>query len=97
MPFTPLSKVLENVMREKEFTGNIAAFEIFSLWNEIAGKRLAAHAHPVRIKGSVLYVEVDDQLWRVQLLYMKQDMLNKIDRILKPGMFTDLKFLLKGL
>ncbi len=97
MAFTPLNKVLENLMKEKDFTGDIEAFSVFSLWPQIAGSRIAAHTRPARIKDRVLYLEVDDQLWLSQLKYMKEDILEKTGRVIKPGVFNDLKFLLKGI
>ncbi len=96
MAFTPLKKVLESVMREKDFTADIEAYRIFAQWNDIVGARLAAHTTPVRVTGNVLYVEVDDHLWFAQLKYMKGDMLQRIERAIKVGVFKDLKFLLKG-
>jgi len=96
MPFTPLKKILESVMREKDFTDDIEAYRIFGQWNDIVGARLAAHTRPARVSGSVLYVEVDDHLWFAQLKYMKADMLKMIERAIRAGIFTDLKFFLKG-
>lgn len=96
MPFTPLDKVLQSIMREKDFVENIEAYRIFAAWDSIVGPRLAAHAKPVRVTGRVLHVEVDDHLWLAQLKYMKTDMLKRIERALKPGIFEDLKLLLKG-
>ena len=97
MPFTPLKKILESVMREKDFAENIEAYAVFGQWGHIVGQKVAAHTQPSRISGTVLYVEVDDHLWLAQLKYMKGDMLKRIERAMKPGLFTDLKFFLKGL
>ncbi len=97
MAFTSIKKVLESVMREKDFTDNIEAYAIFGQWGDIVGQKVAAHTQPLRISGSVLYVEVDDHVWFAQLKYMKADMLKRIDRTVRPGLFKDLKFLLKGL
>jgi predicted nucleic acid-binding Zn ribbon protein len=97
MAFTPLKKVLESVMREQDFSGDIEAYRVFSQWGEIVGQKLAAHTQPVRLSRKVLYVEVDDHLWLAQLKYMKTDMLDRLDRGIKPGLFSDLKFFLKGL
>ena len=63
----------------------------------IVGQKVAAQTQPSRISGSVLYVEVHDHLWLAQLKYMKGDMLKRIERAMKPSLFTDLKFFLKGL
>ena len=97
MPFTPLKRILEGVLREKAFKGDIEAFRVFGEWQQIVGQPLASHTRPARLTEKYLYIEVDDHLWLAQLKYMKADMLRKIDRALKPGLFKDLKFFLKGL
>ena len=97
MPFTHLRKILETVLREQAFKGDVEAYQVFSRWAEIVGPKVAAHARPVRLGDKLLYVEVDDHLWLAQLKYMKSDMLKKIDRAIKPGLFEDLKFFLKVL
>ena len=97
MSFISIKKVLESVMREKDFTEHIEAYAIFAQWGDIVGEKVAAHTRPLRVSGTVLYVEVDDHVWFAQLKYMKADMLKRIERAIGPGLFRDLKFLLKGL
>ena len=96
MPFTPLKKILESVMREG-FHRRHRGLQDLAQWNDIVGARLAAHTRPVRVSGSVLYVEVDDHLWFAQLKYMRADMLRMIERAIRKGIFKDLKFFLKGI
>lgn len=96
MPFTPIDKVLKSIMQQTDFTDDLDAYRVFAKWNDIVGPKLAAHTKPSRVSGHVLYVEVDDHLWLAQLKYMKTDMLGRIERVLKAGIFEDLKFFLKG-
>ncbi len=95
MSFTSLKQILESVLKEHKLTSDIDAYRIFSVWEEIAGPAVAKHSRPVRLNGDILYIEVDDPIWLSQLRYMKQDMLQKIDRRIKPGVFRDLKLFLK--
>jgi predicted nucleic acid-binding Zn ribbon protein len=95
MSFTSLKQVLESVLKEHKLTSDIDAYQIFSVWAEIAGPTVANHSRPIRLNGDILYVEVDDPIWLSQLRYMKQDMLQKIDKRIKPGVFRDLKLFLK--
>ena len=95
MSFTSLRQVLESVLKERKLTSDIEAYKIFSVWGEIAGPTMANHCRPSRLHNDTLYVEVDDPIWLSQLRYMKQDILGKIDRRIKPGTFRDLKFFLK--
>ena len=95
MSFTSLKQILESVLKEHKLTSNIDAYSIFSVWDEIAGPTVANHSRPVRLHGDTVYVEVDDPIWLSQLRYMKQDILQKIDRRIKPGVLRDLKLFLK--
>jgi len=95
MPFTPLKRVLESVLKEHKLTSDVEAYRVFTHWGQIAGPAVATHCRPVRINGNILYVEVDDPVWLAQLRYMKQDILSKIDEQIKPGIFKDLKLFLK--
>jgi predicted nucleic acid-binding Zn ribbon protein len=97
MAFTPLTKVLESVLGEKNLSGDIEAYKVFECWEDIVGNRVGSHTRPVRITRDILYVEVNDNLWLAQLKYMKGDMLKKLEKSIKPGLFKDLKFFLKGL
>jgi predicted nucleic acid-binding Zn ribbon protein len=97
MAFTPLTKVLESVLGEKNLSGDIEAYRVFEKWDDIVGKKVGNHTRPVRITRDILYVEVNDHLWLAQLKYMKGDMIKKLEKSIKPGLFKDLKFFLKGL
>jgi predicted nucleic acid-binding Zn ribbon protein len=96
MSFTVLSQILQKVLREQDFKGDVEAYRVFSEWQAIMGQKLAEHTRPARLADRRLYVEVDDHVWLAQLKYMKADMLGKIDRAIKPGLFKDLKFFLKS-
>lgn len=95
MPFTVLRKVLENVMRQQDFKGDIEAYKVFSIWEDIVGPKVGAHTRPSKIADRVLYIEVDDHLWLTQLKYMKRDILRKIEKSVKAGIFNDVKMFLK--
>ncbi|HVN22978.1 MAG TPA: DUF721 domain-containing protein [Syntrophorhabdales bacterium] len=95
MAFTSLRQVLESVLKERKLASDINAYKIFPMWAEIAGPTMANHCRPSRLRDDILYIEVDDPVWLAQLRYMKQDILRKIDRRIKPGVFRDLKFFLK--
>jgi predicted nucleic acid-binding Zn ribbon protein len=97
MAFTPLKKILESVLSEQNLSGDIEAYRVFGQWGEIVGSKVAAHTRPVRLTRNILYVEVNDHLWLAQLKYMKGDILEKLGGHIKPGLFKDLKFFLKGL
>ncbi|HNS15939.1 MAG TPA: DUF721 domain-containing protein [Syntrophorhabdaceae bacterium] len=95
MPFVALQNTLAKVLKEKKITGDLDLFRIFPMWSDIVGEKTAQHTRPARIRGPILYIEVDDPMWLTQLKYMKDDILEKIDMKIKQGAFKDLRFFLK--
>jgi len=56
---------------------------------------MAAHTRPANVTNKILFIEVDDSLWLSQVKYMKQDIIEKIEKQIKPGLFKDIRFFLK--
>ncbi len=96
MAFYSLQNVLKKVLRDANLPVNLDAYKIFHLWEEIAGEPLSRQATPVRIDERILWVEVNDPVWLTQLRYMKLDIIKKIDRRIKKGVFRDIRFFLKN-
>jgi len=95
MPFTPINEVIDRVIKKYRIYGDIDAYKVFSIWNDIVGTKLAGHAKPVKIKEKVLYIAVDDPLWLAQIKYIKHDIIDKLCIAIKDDIFKDIKFFLK--
>jgi len=95
MAFVSLKSTLGRILRNHNIK-DLEEVKIFSAWIDIAGERMAAHTRPTNISNRILYVEVDDPLWLSQLKYMKQDIIDKINLIIKKDLFKDVRFFLKG-
>jgi predicted nucleic acid-binding Zn ribbon protein len=96
MGFSTVRGVVEKVLKKYRLTGDLDAYKVFHMWAALVGDRISAHARPVRIDGYTLFVEVDDPLWLTQLKYMKTDILDRIDSLIKAGALKDVKFYLKN-
>ncbi len=93
--FTPIQKTLAKVLRGFNIK-DLESIKIFTIWDRIAGEKLAAHCQPVRIDRGVLYIEVDDPIWLAQLRYMKTDIQAKIAEMLEKETIKDVRFYLKS-
>jgi predicted nucleic acid-binding Zn ribbon protein len=96
MAFSTVRGVVERVLKKYRLTGDLDAYKVFHMWNDLVGDRIASHTRPVRIDRDTLFVEVDDPLWLTQLKYMKLDLLSKIDMTIKKGAIKDVRFYLKN-
>ncbi|HOV89863.1 MAG TPA: DUF721 domain-containing protein [Syntrophorhabdaceae bacterium] len=95
MALISVGSIIGKVLKKCKLPDDLDAYKAFSLWENIVGDKIAMHAKPAKIKGRILYIEVDDPLWLAQMKYMKLDILEKLERQIKDGVFQDIKFYLK--
>lgn len=95
MAFVPVNKVLGNLLRGWNLSGDVDAYKVFDRWEEIVGEKVALHAKPVRTANRILYVEVDDPMWRTQLKYMRDEIMNRINEVIKEGAVRDVRFFVR--
>jgi hypothetical protein len=61
-------------------------------WASAVGKKVGAHTRAARLVGVRLVVEVEDAIWRRQLLALGPQILNNLAKALGPGLVEDLEF-----
>lgn len=73
----------------------LAAERAVVIWPELVGAKAAEHARAVAVDSGVLIVMVDSPTWSTQLLYLKPQLLKKLDRRLGSGLIKDIRFALE--
>ena len=63
-----------------------------TVWAGAVGKRVAAHTRAARLVRTHLVVEVEDQVWRTQLMSLSRHILRNLAKSLGPGAVEELEF-----
>lgn len=75
-----LQSILEIIKKAQErhpaFKQCIAEADALNRWDLAVGELIAKHAQAVRVKRGVLWVEVDHPIWKAELHYRKQQILD---------------------
>jgi len=66
-------------------------------WPVAVGKRIAGHARAGGLAGSVLIVEVDDEVWQRQLTILAGQILGRLRRVLGGDLISRVEFRLRPL
>ncbi|MGO4880972.1 MAG: DUF721 domain-containing protein [Bryobacteraceae bacterium] len=61
-------------------------------WPLAVGKKIAARTRPARMVRTRLIVEVEDHVWKMQLLSLSRQILTNLERHLGPEIVADLEF-----
>ncbi len=62
------------------------------VWPLAVGKIIAGHTQYAGLVRRCLVVEVEDAIWRKQLTAITPDILRKLEKLIGPGVVTDVEF-----
>jgi len=88
-----LAVSLAGFLRSLGIEGRVREYEVMGRWSEIVGEKIASACEPVRVSDGVLLVKVRSSSWRNELVYMKDDILDKIGKTVARGVIKDIKYI----
>ncbi len=74
-------------MKER-FEENLA----IAFWDASVGKEIAQHTAPFKVIDGVMLVKVDSDVWRSELPYFKNEIIQKINQRIGKKAITEIKF-----
>ena len=77
-----LGEHLRQIVSDLGLEKRVETARIFSEWADWVGDPVSKHTEPVKLKYGKLYVKVENDAWRSELIYQKFQLIEKInDRI----------------
>jgi predicted nucleic acid-binding Zn ribbon protein len=70
----------------------IKQYEMLEAWPEIVGKQIAGVATAERITDGKLFVHVEQAVWRNELVFLKKDLIEKINSAMHQEIVHDIIF-----
>ena len=74
------------------FTERLRKQSAVTKWPELVGGTIAKQTEALRIDGDTLVVKVYQAAWRQQLVYFKEELLEKLRGELGPDSVEDIRF-----
>ena len=72
--------------------GKIKQYELLDAWAGIVGPHIARVATAERITEGKLFVHVEEAVWRNELVYLKKDLIAKINQTMHQNIVHDIIF-----
>jgi len=76
---SPVAEVVERLLARCGLKERRFLFRVQAAWAEVVGERLAGHSHPLRLRGGVLEVRVDQAVWMQHLQLEKIKILRAVN------------------
>ena len=90
--FTPIGEVLDVIIDQCRSDRQGGITKLIRVWDAEIGPPIAENARPFAVKGSLLLVHVSSSAWMHQLRFLKDELLDKLNRGLDNQPIEELKF-----
>lgn len=87
-----LRNELDEFMEYIGLSERMQEMKILKVWNECVGDTISQFSKPVDIKKNKLYVSVENAVWRYELSARKEEILGRVNEILKNKKVKDIIF-----
>ena len=76
---TSLREILSSLFNSSDLPFNPDDARIWKIWEDTVGSGIARHARPSWIKNHCLRVDVSDPIWLQELIYVEDQILEKVN------------------
>lgn len=87
-----LSQALGELIKDLGIEGEIRHNQAIQLWPEVVGKRIANISHAERIDRNILFVKVNNDSWRNELIFLKKEIIERLNKRIGKNTVKDIRF-----
>jgi predicted nucleic acid-binding Zn ribbon protein len=87
-----IADAIPQVLDELGLAGRLKEYEVLEIWAAVVGERIAAVTIPQRIDDGRLFVAVLRAPWRNELLYLKSQLIDKLNAAMSGVIVKDIIF-----
>ena len=88
-----IGNIFQKMFKDLGIDKPMQQYQAVNLWPQVAGERVAEISTAEKIEKGVLYVRVDSPVWRNELVFMKSDIIQKLNKALSKSVVKDIKFI----
>lgn len=86
-----LAQALGQLLKDLGIENEVLLNQAVHLWPEIVGKRIAKISHAEKIDGNILFVKVQNDSWRNELVFLKKDIIERLNKRIGKKLVEDIR------
>jgi len=88
-----LGEVLRRLLSGWGVDGKVREQGAVHRWKEVVGPRIAAHTEAIRVADGKIYVRATSSAWKTELVFMKADIIDRLNRSVGKRVISDIVFM----
>ena len=87
-----LSTSISSVLQQLGLSQRLRQYEVLEKWSAIVGDHIAKVTTPQRMESGKLIVHVTRSTWRNELVFLKKEIISKINKAMNQEIVKDIIF-----
>ncbi len=88
----PLNQLIFQFLKSVGIKGKIEEYLAIVYWDHVVGKEIAKQSEPFKVVKGSLFVKVNDTVWRNELQFFKNEIIEKLNKKIGKNVIRDIKF-----
>jgi hypothetical protein len=90
--FIHIGEVLQQTLKSCRRETNETLAVLGACWPDVVGETLGVHSCPAAMKGKQLLVHVSSSVWLQEMRFLKDDLIDAVNRLPGVALVADIKF-----
>ncbi len=87
-----IKEILEDLFKDLDIYLKIKSYEVLNLWDRVVGEYIAKNSCPEHITNGILYVKVKNSLWLQELVLLKNNLIESLNKGMGMEIVKDIHF-----
>lgn len=87
-----IKTILDALFQKKNLQSKLKGGQVFDIWEEVVGPRIACHSQPKSFSDNTLWVTVDNSIWMQQLKFLEGQIKEKLNQRVGSSLIEKLRF-----
>ncbi len=88
----PLNKLIYQFLKSIGIRDKIEENFAIVYWDMVVGKEISEKTEPFKVVKGILFVKVNDAVWRNELQFFKHEIIQKLNNKIGKKIVEDIKF-----
>lgn len=88
-----LKAALEKALKMANIDKAIKQYSAIDIWEETVGTAISRNTEATDVRHGVLIVRVSNSTWRQELMFKKEDILEKLNNKIGKNLIKDIRFI----
>jgi predicted nucleic acid-binding Zn ribbon protein len=84
-----IAEAMSQFLKQSRLKGNILAFQITEVWEQMMGKTIARYTDKIEIHGTTLYIQTAVAPLKQELLYKKEQIIQRVNEALGENLIKE--------